>query len=115
MYSTESAYLWALISALRITREREGAYASACSYAVYSPIKEMKHMVIKIDKYQSEIENGKIVYYALAGKKKYKMPDCYKMMYNDNYLAIEERTMAQPELYDAPATHYIPLFTGDSQ
>lgn len=72
-------------------------------------------MVIKIDKYQTEIENGKIVYYALAGKKKYKMPDCYKMMYNDKYLAIEERTMAQPELYDAPATHYIPLFTGEFQ
>ena len=36
MYSMEPAYLWALITALCITRGREGAYASACSYAVYS-------------------------------------------------------------------------------
>lgn len=75
----------------------------------------MKHMVIKIDKYQTEIENGRIVYYAIAGKKKYKMPDCYSKMYTDEYLAIDERTMSQPELFDAPATHYYPLHTGGHQ
>lgn len=68
--------------------------------------------MIRIDKYQSEIENGRIVFYAVKGKTKYPMPDCYKKMYTNDYLAIEERTMAQPELYDAPKTHYIPLFTG---
>lgn len=69
-------------------------------------------MVIRIDKYQTEIEHGHIVYYAVKGKTKYKMPDCYSDMYNDDYLAIEERTMAQPELFDTVSTHYIPLLTG---
>ena len=69
-------------------------------------------MVIRIDKYVTEIEQGHIVYYAVKGKQKYRMPDCYKSMYNDNYLAIEERTLTQPELFDAPQTHYIPLMTG---
>lgn len=69
-------------------------------------------MVIRIDKYQTEIEQGHIVYYAVKGKTKYRMPDCYKSMYNDQYLAIEERTMAQPELFDTVPTHYIPLLTG---
>ena len=70
-------------------------------------------MVIKIDKYQTEIENGRIVYYAIAGKKKYPMPDAFKEMYNDKYLAIEERTITRPELFDTTATHYIPLRTSD--
>lgn len=67
--------------------------------------------MIKIDKYEAEIERMNIVYYAIAGKKKYRMPDCYKDMYNDDYLAIEERTMERPELFDTVATHYIPLRT----
>lgn len=71
--------------------------------------------MIRIDKYISEIENGKIVFYAVKGKQKYPMPDCYKKMYNDDYLAIEERTMSQPELYDAPKTHWIPLYTGGKE
>ena len=69
-------------------------------------------VIIKIDRYISEIEHGKIVFYAVKGKQKYPMPDCYKNMYNENYLAIQERTMSQPELYDAPETHWIPLYTG---
>lgn len=69
--------------------------------------------MIVIDRYEATIENGGIVYYAIAGKKKYKMPDCYKDMYNDNYLAIEERTMERPELFDTVSPHYIPLRTSD--
>lgn len=69
--------------------------------------------MIEIERYEAVIEKDHIVYYAVAGKKRYKMPDCYRNMYNERYLAIEERTMEQPELFDAPATHYIPLFTGD--
>jgi hypothetical protein len=67
--------------------------------------------MISIEKYEPIIENGRIVYYAISGKKKYKMPDYYKDMYNEHYLAIEERTMDRPELFDCPATHYIPIRT----
>lgn len=67
---------------------------------------------IKIDKYEPVIEDGVIVYYAIAGKKRYRMPDAYKEMYNENYLAITERTLSMPELFDVEGTHYIPLFTG---
>ncbi len=68
--------------------------------------------IIKIERYEPVIETGKIVYYAIAGKKRIKMPDAYKEMYTDEYLAIEERTLNIPELYDVEGTHYIPLFTG---
>lgn len=67
--------------------------------------------MIKIDKYDAVIENNHIVYYAIAGKKKYKMPDYYKDMYDEHHLAIEQRTMTRPELFDCPAEHYIPIFT----
>lgn len=65
--------------------------------------------MIFIDKYEPVIQGGKIVYYAVAGDTRYEMPDCYKSMYNNNYLAIEEREMERPELYGAPKKHYMPL------
>ena len=68
--------------------------------------------IIKIDRYEPVIENGTIVYYAISGKTRYRMPNAYKEMYNEAYLAIKERTLDLPELFDAPSTHYIPLFTG---
>lgn len=68
---------------------------------------------IKIDKYVSEIEHGRIVIYALAGKKKILMPDAYKDMYDDEHLAIVERELTMPELYGLKERkHYIPLYTG---
>ena len=67
--------------------------------------------IIKIDRYETVLENGVIKYYAVAGKKRYEMPEAYKEMYNDNYLAIAERTLERPELFGVPATHYIPLRT----
>lgn len=70
--------------------------------------------MIEIDKYQSEIDNGQIVIYAVKGKTKYLMPDAYKDMYDNYHLAIEERTMSQPELFDIKAPkHYIPIYTGE--
>lgn len=68
---------------------------------------------MKIDRYESVIEDGEIHYYAVSGKKRYPMPDCYKDMYNDDYLAIEQRTMERPELFgeNTEATHYIPVRT----
>lgn len=67
--------------------------------------------MIEIERYEAVIEDNKIVYYAISGKKKYRMPDAYKEMYNDDYLAIEERTLERPELFDTTATHYIPIRT----
>ena len=71
--------------------------------------------VIKIDRYEPKISGNKIKYYAVAGKKTYEMPDAYKSMYNDQHLAITERTLEMADVLDVPATHYIPLFTGDKE
>lgn len=71
-----------------------------------------------IDKYEAKVDGkGIIHYYALKGKERIEMPDSYKSMYNDNYLAIEQRTLAMPELYgeDIPSTHWIPLYTGGKE
>lgn len=75
-------------------------------------------MKIKIDKYETVLEQTsegtEVVYYAIAGKKKYKMPSCYKEMYTDDYLAIKERKLTMPELFGLDETecvHYIPLRT----
>ena len=70
------------------------------------------NVIIPIERYEPVIEAGAIVIYAIAGKKRYKIPDAYKDMCNDNYLAITERTLALPELYDVSGSHYIPLYTG---
>lgn len=73
----------------------------------------MKSDVIKIDKYEPVIENGNIVVYAVKGKDKYLMPECYKEMYNDKYLAIRKVHRELPELYETTPDHYIPLRTSD--
>lgn len=67
--------------------------------------------IIRIDKYISKIVGKSIKYYAVKGKKEYPMPDCYSDMYNDDYLAITEKTMAMPELYETESKHYMPLRT----
>lgn len=66
---------------------------------------------IKIDRYATEIEQGMIVYYAIAGKKKYRMPEYYKDMYDDKHLAIQQVKMNMPELFGVERTHYIPLLS----
>lgn len=66
---------------------------------------------IKIDRYATEIEQGMIVYYAIAGKKKYRMPEYYKDMYDDKHLAIQQVKMNMPELFGVEKTHYIPLLS----
>lgn len=68
--------------------------------------------VIRIDKYESRIEGKTIRYYAVKGDKEYPMPDCYKDMYTDDYLAIKKTHMDMPTLYDTTEhEHYIPLRT----
>lgn len=67
--------------------------------------------VIPIDRYDPAIEGGRIVYYAVKGKARYRMPDCYKEMYDDKHLAIKERTLERPEVFGVEARHYIPLRT----
>lgn len=68
--------------------------------------------MIKIDKYISEIEGGKIVFYAVAGKKRYKMNSAYSDMFNSEYMAIQERTLTRPELFESTdEKEWIPLRT----
>ena len=72
--------------------------------------------MITIDKYEAVLEGKEVKYYAVKGKTKYPMPECYSDMYTDDYLAITERSMERPELFDTdkgkcPAKHYIPLRT----
>ena len=66
---------------------------------------------IKIDRYESVLVGGLIKYYAVAGKKKYPMPEYYKDMYDDRHLAIQEVKMDMPELFGVEKTHYIPLLS----
>ena len=71
------------------------------------------NMTISIDRYDTVLENGRITYYAIAGKKKYPMPEAFKDMYDDSHLAIREAHNDRPEMYGIPTTdYYIPLFTG---
>ena len=71
------------------------------------------NMTIRIDRYETVLENGRITYYAIAGKKKYPMPEAFKDMYDDSHLAIREAHNDRPEMYGIPTTdYYIPLFTG---
>lgn len=67
--------------------------------------------MIKIDKYESVIENGEIRFYAIKGKEKFPMPDCYKEMYDSEHLAIESVHRDYPELESTEPDHYIPLRT----
>ena len=68
---------------------------------------------IRIDRYDTVLENGRITYYAIAGKKKYPMPEAFKDMYNDSHLAIREAHNDRPEMFGIDTTdYYIPLYTG---
>ena len=96
----------------------ERADTQSCLRLFHSPITYEGCRMIKIDKYESVLEQtplgAEVCYYAVAGKNRYKMPDCYKEMYTDDYLAIKERKMAMPELFGLDETenvHYIPLRT----
>lgn len=97
-----------------LTRERGHDKQSLCHHKFVLQVngENLNMDCIKIDKYESVLESGRISYYAVAGKKKYPMPDCYKDMYTDDYLAIKETEVSMPELYDLKeGKHYIPLRT----
>lgn len=68
---------------------------------------------IPLSRYEARLVNGSVQYYAIATDgAEYLMPDCYRNMYTDDYLAIMERTVRIPDLFFTVQTHYIPLFTG---
>lgn len=68
--------------------------------------------IIHIEKYDPKIVNGVIQIYAVQGKKTYPIPSAYADMCDNDHLAIMKRTLAQPELYETTAEHYVPLYTG---
>ena len=69
---------------------------------------------MKIDRYEAKIIDGRIQYFAIAGKKSYPMPDAFKDMYTEDYLEIEPVTFERPELFDlADPQTYIPRRTSN--
>ena len=72
--------------------------------------------IIKIDRYESVLENGEIVWYAVKGKgdkeQRFRMPSCWKNMYNEHHLAISPRSdCPMPELYGQSGEFYVPRRT----
>ena len=68
---------------------------------------------IRIDRYETVLENGTIAYYAVSGKKRYPMPPAFKDMYNDSHLAIRQTHSERPEMFCIDTSeYYIPLYTG---
>lgn len=67
---------------------------------------------MKIDKYDSVVEKGVPVFYAVIGKKRIRMPDAFKDMYTDDYLCIEEAEFKMPEVFGlSESKAYIPRRT----
>lgn len=69
---------------------------------------------MKIDGYDVAYNKqlGKVEFFAIAGKKKYLMPDAFKDMYTDDYLEIEQVHSERPEVLDiATNDYYIPKRT----
>ena len=76
----------------------------------------MKNDIIKIDRYESVLEDGVIVWYAVKGKgdkeQRFRMPSCWQNMYNEHYLAISKRSECpMPELYGEEGEFYVPRRT----
>lgn len=70
--------------------------------------------IIKIDRYDVEIDphdGRRTIVYAIAGKKKFRMPDAFREMYTNEYLAIQEQTPERPELFEETGPYYIPRRT----
>lgn len=66
---------------------------------------------LKISRYQTELEGNKIAYYAVAGKKKVRMPDAFHDMYTPDYLCIQHVEPERPEIYGEKGGYWIPLRT----
>ena len=79
----------------------------------------MKTEIIKIDKYESVLENGVIVWYAVKKGKgdkeqRFRMPSCWQSMYNEKHLAISPRTdCPMPDLYGEKGVFYVPRRTSE--
>ena len=69
---------------------------------------------MRIDRYETKLEHGKINYYAVIGRKHIPMPEAFKDMYNEKYLEITETESEMPDVLGVPkGKFYIPRFTGD--
>lgn len=69
---------------------------------------------MEIDRYEIRYnaELHKEEYYAVSGKKKYRMPDAFKGMYTNDYLAIEQVHNDRPEVFGIESEdYYIPRRT----
>lgn len=69
---------------------------------------------MRIDRYETKLDHGRIVYYAVAGRKKIEMPEAFKDMYDNRYLEITETESEMPEVLGLPkGKFWIPRYTGD--
>jgi len=76
----------------------------------------MKTEIIPIDRYEAVVKSNGVEWFAIKGKERIPMPDCYSEMYTDSFLAIMERELEIPEIFEgATDKHYIPLFTGSKE
>lgn len=69
---------------------------------------------MKIDSYEITYNKklGKVEFFAVAGKKKYQMPEAFKDMYTDDYLEIEQVHSERPEVHGIETNdYYIPKRT----
>lgn len=67
---------------------------------------------MKIDRYESVVENGEVAFYAVLGKKRIRMPDAFKEMYTNDYLDIQEVEFKMPEIFGlSDSKSYIPRRT----
>lgn len=69
----------------------------------------MKH--IKIDRYETRLENRRPVTYAVKGDKSYLIPDAFVPMCDDSHMAIAKAHTDYPDLYDTAEDYYVPLRT----
>lgn len=81
-----------------------------------TPTQELIRMseIIKIEKYSVEIDQtnpARTIMFAIAGKKKFRIPDAFREMCNDSHLAIQEQTLERPELFDEHGAFFIPRRT----
>lgn len=67
---------------------------------------------IKIDRYDTVLERGAAVTYAVAGKKRILMPSAFQDLYNEDHLAIAKTSSEMNDVLGLPeGEYYIPLRT----
>lgn len=73
-----------------------------------------KNKIIDIDSYEAVLDKNtrSIRYYAISGEQRIEMPEAFKEMYTEDYLAITRTRSQRPEMHGIETEeYYIPLRT----